>query len=649
MHQFWQFSFTTARTWGRGPRIWKASTLRFTEFSNQGPGSVPSTPTANIDSPGQQFRSDRLSNNHPKSSKMQRPTDLCQWSIHARSVSYKKAESPELSEPPEDLGNEDSWKPWTSSHTIHDFAESLQTSLQSNDFSTIDVKQLPISSGQIVKAAERSQEQLLEEAFGFSIMARNTDLIYDMLENTDEDFSLQELFPLHLAASYLDGSKTCCGIFEAIIEGMPTGEASVRKLYMNHLNHTILDNLMITILKTHSSCTPIMVDEAFKTEHRFAGEEVDICGRWDADSNCIRELQASGSPIIPIAWKHMFCHTSAQAITHCIGSLFSPYWGPDIDAPSGLFLKRCQNEACGLKLQLRPLHTLVVTAVYLAQLGRDGETLFGIIACLLCLLGKGANPLLKAHLSLDALLHRRDSQECTHSELDPLELAHNVPEDIISSWPQERITGWRIFGAILNLSQREWTPSAVHELREASEPREGFQSSYGIYTRDIEHYPGMSLPFMDIDLVESRSADEDGGDSSDDGEGLPAFCPEHDHASYQKNYFGKNKYLATLWAAVQTELLTYRRINEGDPWISANFDMESVLESLEMGTDLTINLVSKEMMKPFCRCGVFEMSEDPACVRVEEASAYYFSNLEDWNRSTYIAAPEYRMESWDRG
>jgi hypothetical protein len=80
---------------------------------------------------------------------------------------------------------------------------------------------------------------------------------------------------------------------------MPAGAASVRKLYTYHLNHTDLDNLMIAILKAHSSCTPAMADEAFKKEHRFAGEEVDICGRWDADSDCIRHLQASGSPTIP--------------------------------------------------------------------------------------------------------------------------------------------------------------------------------------------------------------------------------------------------------------------------------------------------------------------------------------------------------------
>jgi hypothetical protein len=63
------------------------------------------------------------------------------------------------------------------------------------------------------------------------------------------------------------------------------------------------------------------------------------------------------------------------------------------------------------------------------------------------------------------------------------------------------------------------------------------------------------------------------------GESLPAYCPGVcDENPFHKNYFRKNQYLATLWVAVQTELLTYRRFKEGDPWISENFNMESILE-----------------------------------------------------------------------
>jgi hypothetical protein len=432
LHQFWQYSFTTARTWGRGPRVWDASSLRFNEFIKARIESHPGTPATTVNSSEQRSRHEGKS---PKSFNIQEPSHLCRWSIHIREIGYDRVKSPERAEDTVDPNNENSWQPWAGAQTILDFAERLQENLESNDFSTVETGYLPISAGQIARAAKRSPEQLLEDAFGFSIMGRNRSLVNDMMEYIDggTGFSLHDLYPLHLASSYLDGSKTCCGLFDDIVQRMPSGEASIRKLYTNHLNHTVLDNLMIAILKAHTSCTPVMVDEAFKKERRFAGEEVDICGRWDADSDCIRQLHATGNPTIPQNWKHRFCHTSAQAITHCIGTLFSPHWGPDINTPSGLFLKRCLNETCGLKLQLMPLHTLVVTAVYLAQLGSDGENLFGMVACLLCLLGKGANPLLKADVSLNALLNSDDSQHWSHSELDPLELAQKVPRGLISS------------------------------------------------------------------------------------------------------------------------------------------------------------------------------------------------------------------------
>jgi hypothetical protein len=147
------------------------------------------------------------------------------------------------------------------------------------------------------------------------------------------------------------------------------------------------------------------------------------------------------------------------------------------------------------------------------------------------------------------------------------------------------------------------------------------------------------------DEDQDESMDEDYDYDSD--EGIPAYCCYHEDTPYQQNFFGKNKNLATLWAAVQTELLTYRRIAEGDPWISANFDMQSVLESLEKGKELSIRLVSEGMMKPFCSCGIFCDSEDPACLRVEEACAYYFSNLENWSRTTYLHAFQDRTMIWD--
>ena len=241
---------------------------------------MPGTPAVNFDLPEQtphHQNPDEKSSNGPE---IWRPSPLCRWSIHVCEISYEPVNSPEPAEDLIDSNDEETWKGWTNPGGIHNFAECLQKNLESNEFSTIEVRELPISAGQIIRAAKRSPEQLLEEAFGFSIMARNRILVGDMLRNArKEDFVLHDLYPLHLASSYLSGSTTCCGIFDDIVQGMPSGEASVRRLYTNHLNHTVLDNLMIVVLKAHTSCTPIMIDEAFKKEHRFVGEEVDICGR----------------------------------------------------------------------------------------------------------------------------------------------------------------------------------------------------------------------------------------------------------------------------------------------------------------------------------------------------------------------------------
>ncbi|KAH8656006.1 hypothetical protein BGZ60DRAFT_567862 [Tricladium varicosporioides] len=652
MHQFWQFSFRTARAWGRGPKVWDSSNLNFDKFPIQHTDSLHATPNSNAASPGHQSRRESPRENPQGALTFHCPSDLCYWSIHIRSINYD-AIADGASPPPAENSNlddpedEETWKPWNTSKTIQNFMESLADNLESNRFSNIEVRNLPIASNQIAKAAKRSPEQLFEEAFGFSIMARNLELVYSMLgEINRKRMTLHDLYPLHLASTYLNGARTCCEVFDAIVRKMTTGESSVRKLYINHLNHTVLDALMISILKAHTSCTPVMVDEAFKNEPRFAGEEVDICGRWDADSNCIRHLQATRCPTIPFTWKHMFCHTSVQAIVHCIGTLFGPHWCPDINTPSGLYLKRCPNETCGLRLQLLPLHTLVVTAFYLAWLGSEGETLFGMLACLLCLLGKGANPLKTADVSLEALLDYGGTQECTHSKLTPLELAQRAPEDIISRWPKERQLGWRVFCKILELSQKVWDPQVKPQpeiLPEARFSSGEFQIIYGDffqYTSE-QSFGNGHIP---MDLEKERLSGDNENESEDENEdddALPAYCSHHETDC---NYFGQNRSLATLWAAIQTELLTYRRIAVRDPWISENFQMDSVLRSLEEGEDISIALVSKGMMKPFCPCGNFHGSFDTACTYTEEACAYYFSNLEDWNRSTFLDLLEGRED-----
>jgi hypothetical protein len=576
---------------------------------------------------------------------------LCQWSIHSEYVHYVEFQSPapdvpeavdpdngrdvpEVVDPNNERAVPDSNNERTGNQSFSKFADTLQANLESNDFSNIQVKDLPISATQVARATRRSPKELLEEAFGFAIMAGNIDLIKDVLENGEVDMehlATSGIYPLHLATSYLSGSKSCCDVFYGIIEGMPTGEASIRKLYTNHLNHTVLDNLMIAILKAHTSCLPSVVDDAFKKEQRFVGEEVDICGRWDADSKCIRALQANGNPTIPFEWKHMFCHTSVQAICHCIGNLFGPHWGPNINTPSGLFLKRCSNETCGLKLQLLPLHTLVVTAVYLACQGSKGENLFGMLACLLCLLGNGANPLLKASISVNSLLSDDDDdcQECSHVELDPLELAQKTPDNLTSRWSYEIKIGWQVFCHVLSLSQVEWG-SKRPEQRDSPTTDE-FHIEFGDFIEESDNGED-AMSIDDIDNDEEITEPP-----------LPTECSSNKRHDC---FFGRNRNLSTLWAAVQTELLTYRRLQEGDPWISPNFNMKSLLWSLNSGHKLSIALVEKKMMSSYCDCGIFHYAGDAVCVREEEACVQEFSNLDDRDRCNFIYCPVNRQDYW---
>ncbi|KAG9228623.1 hypothetical protein BJ875DRAFT_526067, partial [Amylocarpus encephaloides] len=407
------------------------------------------------------------------------------------------------------------------------------------------------------------------------------------------------LYPCHLATTYLDGSKTCCNILDASVNNLECWLS----LYTNNYGHTVLDNLFITILKGHTSCTPVTVDDAFQKLRRFPGEEVDICGRWDADSECVRELFANGNASIPFEWKHMFCHTSIQAVVHCIGRIFGPVDALDVNTPSGLFMKRCQ--CCEVPLKFFPLHSLVLIAFHLARSGCEGENLFGILACLVCLLANGANPLFKATDSLKALMGTERADECSHEDIDPLELAERVPKTLMTFWTEEAKLGWQVFCATLSLARDERN----------DEP--------------FEH----SDDEMEIDLS-SDAQDVDDETELEEDEPCENYKPAHD------NFYCQSRTIGTLWAAIQTELLSYRRLNEGDEWLSKNFNMLSLLDGLRNGGAISIPLVENDMISPYCQCGRFLNVDDEACACVAEACAYYFCNMEDWERSAYITLPE---------
>lgn len=621
MYQYWLFAFKTAKHWGRGPRDWTAGLLGFDDYHQRTTISIssPNTPEVSMGTPAFQKtpRADETIDPTPVSV-ARMPSSLCRWTIHYDSVSYENIPSPPRS-PTEsfNLNDEESWPTWPGSRGSKEFTEQLCESLEANKFSNVKFDDLPIAVDHIARAARGSPAELRKEALGFSIMSRNMSLVISLLIQGGRRLDVAGLYPFHLAVSYLDGSKTCCGILNSLVERIHP--LSLRNLYVNDHGHTVLDQLMIAILKAHTSCLPSVVDVIFKKEKRFEGEDVDICGRWDADSDCIRTLLANGTSAIPFEWKHMFCHTSVQTVCHCIEAVFGPGWSPDINTPSGLFVRRCLH--CGLKLQLLPLHTLVLIGLHLSRSGCKNETLFGILACLLCLLSNGANPTLKANISVRALLGNEEVNECSHEELDPAELAEKVPASLKSMWSRELSTGWQVICNVLRDSQAEWK---VRPSRRRSTSKE----------RERDDQFNMFIRYSEDEM----STDEDASHELH----LPAECP-YDQDHY--NYFGGNKVLASLWAAVQTELLTYRRLKEGDEWISQNFNMHTLNEGLISSGMVDIALVQEEMMKPFCGCGIFSEAAS-ACPILDNAVAYYFSNLDDWNRTTFIDMPTRYDEYW---
>jgi hypothetical protein len=262
------------------------------------------------------------------------------------------------------------------------------------------------------------------------------------------------------------------------------------------------------------------------------------------------------------------------------------------------------------------LHCIVLTAFALAQQGAKGEDLFGILACVLCLLWHGANPLRTAPISLAAYYQKGDVDECSHEELYAVDLAEKLITLFQEAWTDPIRTGWQLFCFLLRSSLEEWR---------STKP-----------TASGENYDGEE---MEID----GESDDDYG-SNDNTASHNKSCKFR----RRKNAFGNSKDLGTFHAAIQTEMATYRRLAEGDAWTSNNFNMQEILWSLTIEEEPKIGFVEKGMMKQYCKCGIFT-DDSILCVRAEQACKFYFMNLEDWPRTEFIRIPhrDFNEESED--
>ena len=562
--------------------------LGFRSYQSQPPASLPGTPHDSM-----QYHVEQEEMRTPL------PTNLCRWAIHLNPEDvefyYSSTDEDSIQDPvDQDPKDESTWAPWPSEWEEPPLPARLRNALEHNDFSTVPTAALPVAIPEISKAAQRSPDELLFEAFGFSIMSRNLNQVVTRLREIKErKLECTSLYPLHLATSYLDGYKSCCEILTALL-GISDG-ASLRAMYTNEMGHTILDNLMISILRSHSSSKPVVVDNAFKDTLRFAGEEVDICGRWDADSPCVRGLLERGNPSTPFSWKHKFCHTSAQAVCHCVIQIKRNLPNQLVNAASGLFVRRCFN--CGEKLELSPLHTLVMTAYHLANSACEDEDLFGMLALLLCFISLGMDALATANISITALLdHENSDLVCNHEQLTAAELAARVSaHHTLSSWSTSTRMGWDVFCGVLCLCENHHADSGSDE--DAGD--------------DSDNEVDVIIGKMNIHLSQ-------------------VHWEFHDNS---ENGFSHRRDLASLWASVQAELLSYRRLESPMSWTSPNFSMEELYKQLQNHELLSTGYMRKGLLEPHCVCGQFV---DDTLALLSDATDPAIANLDIWERATYI-------------
>ncbi|KAH8659041.1 hypothetical protein BGZ61DRAFT_567250, partial [Ilyonectria robusta] len=580
-HDFYMHGFKMAKNWGLEP--WGVSTDPILTCTPPGCNATsPWTPSAFLDFP---------SSPSPSPSSFE-PSQLCRWSIH---VADSVNSEPLNSEPPS-VASSSVWTP--------SFVESLHQSMTANTFTKTPACDLPLAQDIIAQSLEGNPTALQLDSWRLAIMAGNNDLLnhlYD--ENGEAPDRIEDIYPFHLAASFLDGGHTCCMTFVTLSEIL----GSVYAFYDNidNLGHTILDTLIVSILRSHTSLAPEAVSYGFHSPSRFPGEERDICGRWDADHQTVRELFKQGYNRIPTKWKHPFCHTTVQAACHSIITIFASPSSLNIDALSGLFLRRCTE--CGLELKLGALHTLVVTAFYLGQLGMPGETLFGALAVLVCLLSIGADACQKVNISVEEILRTSEPGKCHHKLLSASELMQVVPDNVIKGWSTKCQTGWAcVYRALVQAEDDKNQIQNLHSDRRVS-------------GGPIEEMVAGSKP------ASPRSPDKEAC--------IMADYPQH----WLIDFLCNSLEIGLLWATIQTELLTYRRVSDGDAWISDNFSMEALRTWLEGNSTFFLTpLVQSQMMKKHSRCGWFHDSGSCICPTAQEVCVQPFMNMYIDSRTSFF-------------
>ncbi|KAF2648402.1 hypothetical protein K491DRAFT_763107 [Lophiostoma macrostomum CBS 122681] len=610
MHEFWYFSFMTAKHWGSRLGQFTADDL-WQEFSNAvSPNLLAPTPPGAVHSPQPGSLQSESHGTTP-------PSSLCRWSIHVEEE-YQwvdQQESTDLRGVFSDIRPQD------------DLAEPLQQKLQqgleSNSFSTVPISQLPVDLSLVGRAARKSPDQMWEESFGFAIMSGNYELVETMMQAERDSLRrrLQNIRPAHLAAAYLNGGKSCCLIIRKLCLNAQHYEREASDRDDN--GRTVLDILMLRILRSHSTTQLDIISDGLRRVQIPVGEEVDVCGRWDPETPSYRELIGGGMGKVPKSWKHRFCHTSIQAICHSIGYVSQLRF--QTLQTSGLFASRCFH--CGLLLEVSPLTALVFTTWHLLKESMDSEDLFGMVYCLFqLLLSLGEYVVfLRSPVCTRWFDDDMDRENCNHEELSPWEVAMRLNVKARQVGSPEACKGWEAFLLILGQveEQHRWVSEAC--------PPVGYEKQHEEILRAYENDSDDDIDENTVDVTDIAQYSLHREVFFDGDMAFPVGCEEH--GGFRA--FGRNLCLGHIWAACQVELLTYRRQKEGDPWTSQHLTIDTILECLRTGDPEVLPYVGKRMLETYCACGCYQGWFDVGTPR-EYACCSYFSNLDDWHRTSFI-------------
>ena len=173
LYQFWFFPFKTAKHWGRGPRGWTAETLNFGTYQETVQIPLPNTPSMIMNGNSEQWDHFELSPFNASASHISsRPSQMCQWGYSCNSECGKLCFFTSSGESNSGSSGRGYLDGWPNAWHQPQFQEKLRNGLENNDFSNIKTESLPVALPQVVKAAKKFPDEMLQEAFGLSIIGR---------------------------------------------------------------------------------------------------------------------------------------------------------------------------------------------------------------------------------------------------------------------------------------------------------------------------------------------------------------------------------------------------------------------------------------------------------------------------------------------